>query len=599
MAHFGNYFSAAYFSRGYYGSYVLSGSSSAKGCIHVNQAATPYHFRCELISTHSEVGTSSVVMAPAMDTLTWGNVYSAGAHGVRVTLLNYNDPVGVPNEKHTYSIVTPWGSFTATINGWATFFKSRLEFDNLRLVRLPDCTWTLTFDALRWYVDDDGSGFVLKFSVGATVQNGVSFDLRKDVYERMPDAYDDPIVLSPPDRCVGCATDYATQQVYTALVHSKSIGGWRFGAGSGWGTDTVAMLAVTPLAGCACSIPFEDFIIVDSWSITAEAHYSDYVTKTDTGPKSCVCGLPDPGHFDYNTWHGDRDFDYTKEWIRAIPTTSGITRHYIERHLECSTVVTNDNWSTTETITYSEYEKSALHQECTVYCDELTFDLPCIPPGGGGDAPRGCLPGPNTECSYDAYVRVTWPDLPSCSGPGLLAYDISPDQRHAHAYDDSGLVVGSMRNGRPFTWIDTIVAPVVDWVAYRWNKPHRSQQLYVYYGDAGTAKVAKSADEGIAWTALVTVSTGVDVGDFETCRDGRVFCYYIESGSNTVKCKVYDKGMNLTESLTTNIADADTRIFRVRESYGTKGEWRICIQYYDLGGNLIFKVSDKEGKVFT
>lgn len=186
-----------------------------------------------------------------------------------------------------------------------------------------------------------------------------------------------------------------------------------------------------------------------------------------------------------------------------------------------------------------------------------------------------------------------------------LAYDVGRDTRHARAFAIGGdMQIGSMRNSAPFMWVDeSVTKSTVIFAAVRWHDRKVLGELLVFYGlTTGTAKLAKTSDEGLTLTDMTTVTTNAAQGDFEPCGDLRTLFYWVpQTGSTTtIQGALYDSNEVLIKTFTTNITDCDnTKAIRCKESVGAGGTWRMGIQYSTTSGVLVFKTSDKEGVNFT
>lgn len=199
-----------------------------------------------------------------------------------------------------------------------------------------------------------------------------------------------------------------------------------------------------------------------------------------------------------------------------------------------------------------------------------------------------------------------WPERTSfvkgAESAGSLDYDVAWDHRHARAYDRAGaLYLGFTGNGKPFSWTDVDTGLTdVDHCSIRWRDSSLSSPLLVQYLSAGTLTLAETLDQGQTLNDLMTIASGVATADFEARASRGSIHYYVLTGENTVRAKVYDASLTERDSFATNVTDCDpSKPIRVKESPVDGGGWRMGIQYTTVGGSLVFKTSDVRGKDFS
>lgn len=213
-------------------------------------------------------------------------------------------------------------------------------------------------------------------------------------------------------------------------------------------------------------------------------------------------------------------------------------------------------------------------------------------------------------CGDNTFANVTpwhgyYAELKASISAGWLDYDVSLDGMHGRVYTgnlvpaaDLPINFGAKRGG---PWLDLDSGLEAKSMALRWLRGSRKGKAYILLClNDGSLNMYETATEGRTTGLVMTIDTNVAIGDFEETRQYHTYVYYVYLGENILRCTVYDRSLNVVDSFTTNITDISNTIpFRVRESSTSTGGWRMGILYTDTSNNLLFKTSDRQGKLFS
>jgi hypothetical protein len=489
-----------------------------RGAIHTNEAARDYRFRVRSEATGS-TNRDRPYNARATGTLTWGNAYAGGSHGIELKIRQDRYAGGVTD--YTVTLTTPWGTFSYNAGGWPVSIESILEFDNLKLVVTSSCGWTLSFDECRWYVDG-----VLRQTIGAQSQSGTGFDLRLDIFKIAAFAQlTGEFALIPCSDGLGlsCAPDFASEEAsYLDNVEITAIGGWQFDVSGVWTEDSVRIKSVTlPGSTCLCPTGQPGIFEEESWDLEAAAKNFEQLVVAYRG----VCtpsGGPGPTPINQDEWRKDLDYIESRSHVVGIPDSSGIENHTTFASVVCDADSDSSSGTTPEPWTYCEHEQVYTIVDQFRHCHANTDDPATLP---------GCT-YTESACCTTTTQRVTWPDLPWCAFPYILAYAVAPDQRHARVVGD-GTVLSTQISGNvnPLAWGTAKNAGFnADSAWLEWARIGNKAALILWTEESGAIKQRRSYNEGDSWEVATTIEAGPGKKKPAACigRENLRFIYWID-----------------------------------------------------------------------
>ena len=368
-----------------------------------------YRFKAVFTPAGSYSGIGVGVTSFGTATIQWGADFPT--QGVKATYGVADSPAASGG-----SLVIESPYFTTISTGILSYIGAdvEIEIDGLSLSVPPPCTGsTWSFTEMRIFVDG-----ALLLTLGPT--GGTDTYSHRKNWMGM-EAEDSPASLRP------CGPGCPGPGVVSTLGQTTQVsGGYQIDDGSGYASETVAMLAAGVLApgavacrddGCDCTEDLPAVTGTDSYAVLVSA--GSYFFASDTvSTEDCYCPT-DPPTF-AGTIHLHDSF--ARRWrqyayVHIVSTAHGIPYTGVRKDTccGCACIVVPDDCdfdddADTEAITYCETYR---YVESWAGHDYCAFDwIPCpYPPGGN----CGSL-FENDLCFYRASVHVYWPTEPSCGG---------------------------------------------------------------------------------------------------------------------------------------------------------------------------------------
>jgi hypothetical protein len=574
-----------------------------QGAIHKNESARDYRFRADSTSTHGTTHSVALSSTSRLRIL-WGKSYSAGVTGIEVKLYSNETSGGVQSQVAT--LTTPWGTFTVSSATWVSSHTTRVELDDTTLVVNRDCTFTLTFSELRWYVNG-----TLEETISGKTVTGINFDLRKDVVFLEAHVNEDHPVMVCTDTApspLTCALSFAAEPTYSDNVANSVTGGYQWYNGTTWVADSVQLKTVTwPSTTCSCGGTHPTPSETDSYNVTVISDYSEQLSKTNEGNFTCTC--PTSGYITWNIWRKNLDALFRQSWVNIIPDSSGIKDHRCVALIECPGDSDTQTTNSTESDTYMEMYILDNNIEVETYCSKVLSSIPC--PVG-----EECTPIPdfeNSSCCQYNEATIFWPSDEPCVriGDKAYAHDLFMYGPSYAAYvSDDNLVILSTYYAVPES---SSIAEVTVTATGKVTSPEvvstpRGIVFASYTYDDSSTYLTFSTDYGRSWSTPSLMLSGYKYVRMAVCPDGTVvfigFSYVSgSSGPGYLGVVRYYGGSTSMPSVESVVDETGTAIqvadeqFDISHSANTRGQMLLFCKIYG-DSDFSFHVSMDFGKSF-
>lgn len=384
----------------------------------------------------------------------WGNAFSAGVHGISITITTRSPDTSIIGDTGTYTatFTCPWAAnVVVTAASYLTLLRWKVQFDDY--VHTHTCSsWTLSFSAMRLVtVDALGNTTGTLLTVGAQSISGTGYNPLLDYTygNRDSNIYGTSVVrgYKQPPICVG---SFGAQTISNYHNEGNIEIGYRHYDGTVWIEDPIALIPLTDpgYVDCAGCVPILGNITdgvtpASAWRVFLNSELYKVETKTDLGNITLHCVPPRAGDVDavWHIWRINSEWRYRTSSIYIVPKTDPM-RHHLETlisHCGLTEIITTTPVVDTYAVCSStEYTERGVWVK---YCHTV------ITPGSCASPPPETDPGHvdtsaynDSTCWEDLDWSITWDVTPTCSDSPFLAMCLDYNDMHYLTYVE-GLVI--------------------------------------------------------------------------------------------------------------------------------------------------------------
>jgi len=411
-----------------------------RGQFHVNEAATNYRYKMDLVAAHSPLHT--ICNSTNSFEFNWGDPIN---NGVKVFNINADDGT---SESTTIVVTSPWFSpLTFPLASWDGTRTVSAEVDNGLLLVNAACEWIFTFSEARFYLDG-----VLFLTIPAKVEGGINFDLRRNRCKLISETL---VGITQPTclflngtfptsgTCLG--ETFPTFTDTNFQVSAALEGGYQYNTGAGWTGDLIVMETVpTVSSACTCQgSHLQPYFDTDSYDQHTEALFSNIDVKTLGTLHTCLCAGVGPAYKEMQYWSHHQLY-YKKECsVSSMPKTSGISSYTKTATVDCNSHIDTETTIVTgsiDTVCATTFRTD--NRDSTIACKYPLHTDNCLELDEG---PIPCLPDFPQQydilCCTTTVGGISWHNPVDCNPPetGMLDIDCHPGgDWHCVVVDGSG-----------------------------------------------------------------------------------------------------------------------------------------------------------------